>query len=177
MNACTSMTWQYERMHLQVSICCQRCRHINGTCTFSTTRSRSRCVLWRVTLLFLFFCFFLCPFDKRIHQVGLWNSFERELYDMIRAAFIKYSSQCRIGRSSPSVSLCVCVSMCRCLYVSVALCVCGTGCAHACARRSRVHTRAHACTRVHTHTTYVYSCACSRMDGRGVRDIPQRMMM
>ena len=28
----------------------------------------------------------------------MWNSFERELYDMIRAAFIKYAGQCRIGR-------------------------------------------------------------------------------
>ena len=35
---------------------------------------------------------------KITQQAGLWNSFEREHYDMIRAAFIKYASQCRIGR-------------------------------------------------------------------------------
>ena len=35
---------------------------------------------------------------KITQQAGLWNSFERELYDMIRAAFLKYSGQCRIGR-------------------------------------------------------------------------------
>mmetsp|Transcript_7465 Transcript_7465/g.11761 ORF Transcript_7465/g.11761 Transcript_7465/m.11761 type:complete len:296 (+) Transcript_7465:1261-2148(+) len=35
---------------------------------------------------------------KITQQKGLWYSFERELYDMIRAAFIKYSAQLRIGR-------------------------------------------------------------------------------
>ena len=31
------------------------------------------------------------------HQTGLYNSFEREYYDMIRSAFLKYSLQVRIG--------------------------------------------------------------------------------
>ena len=32
------------------------------------------------------------------HRFGPWESFEREYYDMIRAAFLKYSLQVRIGR-------------------------------------------------------------------------------
>jgi len=36
--------------------------------------------------------------DYRItQQYGLWHSFERELYDMLRSAFLKYSCQLRIG--------------------------------------------------------------------------------
>eukprot|EP00960_Hanusia_phi_P056291 763219-Hanusia_phi.AAC.2 len=36
--------------------------------------------------------------DYRITQnLGLWHSFERELYDMLRSAFLKYSCQLRIG--------------------------------------------------------------------------------
>lgn len=31
-------------------------------------------------------------------QIGLYNSFEREVYDMMRSAFLKYSLQLRIGR-------------------------------------------------------------------------------
>ena len=37
--------------------------------------------------------------DYEIHsRVGVYNSFEREYYDMIRAAFLKYSLQVRIGK-------------------------------------------------------------------------------
>lgn len=32
------------------------------------------------------------------HRYGKWESFEREYFDMIRAAFLKYSLQARIGR-------------------------------------------------------------------------------
>lgn len=32
------------------------------------------------------------------HRIGQWESFEREYYDMIRAAFLKYSLQVRMGR-------------------------------------------------------------------------------
>ena len=32
------------------------------------------------------------------HRLGDWESFEREYYDMMRAAFLKYSLQARIGR-------------------------------------------------------------------------------
>jgi hypothetical protein len=31
------------------------------------------------------------------HRTGIYNSFEREYYDMIRSAFLKYSLQARIG--------------------------------------------------------------------------------
>lgn len=43
-------------------------------------------------------------------QQGLFNSFEREMYDMIRSAFIKYSLQLRIGR---------CADHCQSFLVSV----------------------------------------------------------
>ena len=32
------------------------------------------------------------------HRIGAYNSFEREYYDMIRSAFLKYSLQVRIGK-------------------------------------------------------------------------------
>ena len=32
------------------------------------------------------------------HRIGQWESFEREYYDMIRSAFLKYSLQVRMGR-------------------------------------------------------------------------------
>lgn len=32
-----------------------------------------------------------------VHRTGVYNSFEREYYDMIRSAFLKYSLQVRIG--------------------------------------------------------------------------------
>ena len=32
------------------------------------------------------------------HRTGVYNSFEREYYDMIRSAFLKYSLQVRIGK-------------------------------------------------------------------------------